>query len=446
MKISVPAAVWMVQSASLPGRRSLRVADWRPTSFSRLRFRRSSAWSIDHSSSFVACIGLSASQWSKASRTVLSTMRAASCVARRSLVWPWNSGSRMNTDSMAADVPITSSAVTCRRAAVVGQLAVGAQALGQRRAQAGLVRAAVGRRDGVAVGARETVVVGDPRHRPFDRAVAVLALGAAGEQILGHHGASGDLARQVVGEATREAEHGAGRRVVGDERRVARPADFHAAEQVSLGARHLEQARRLEVRALAEDRLVRMEAHLGATPVHHRAKLLQLALRQAAREHHAVELLAARHLDFADVGQRVDHRNADAVQTARGVVRLAVELAARVQHAHDDFERALVLELRMRIDGHAATVVGDRQEAFLVEFDLDPRGVSGDRLVHGVIDHLGEEVMHGLLVGAADVHAGAAAHRLKALQDLDIGGGIAVGGIGRPAGAGRFIGHEAFDR
>ena len=40
-----------------------------------------------------------------------------------------------------------------RGAAVVGQLAVGAQALRQRRAQAGFVRAAVGRRDGVAVGA-----------------------------------------------------------------------------------------------------------------------------------------------------------------------------------------------------------------------------------------------------------------------------------------------------
>ena len=41
------------------------------------------------------------------------------------------------------------------RAAVIGQLAIGAQALGQRRAQAVLVRAAVGRRDGVAVGARK---------------------------------------------------------------------------------------------------------------------------------------------------------------------------------------------------------------------------------------------------------------------------------------------------
>ncbi len=40
-----------------------------------------------------------------------STMREASTVASLSLVWPWNSGSRMNTDSMAAQVAITSSVV-----------------------------------------------------------------------------------------------------------------------------------------------------------------------------------------------------------------------------------------------------------------------------------------------------------------------------------------------
>jgi len=33
-------------------------------------------------------------------------------VASRSLVWPWNSGSRMNTDSIAADPVMTSSLVT----------------------------------------------------------------------------------------------------------------------------------------------------------------------------------------------------------------------------------------------------------------------------------------------------------------------------------------------
>ena len=41
----------------------------------------------------------------------VSTMRIASIVASRSLVWPTNSGSRMNTDSMPAAEIITSSLV-----------------------------------------------------------------------------------------------------------------------------------------------------------------------------------------------------------------------------------------------------------------------------------------------------------------------------------------------
>ena len=175
MKISVPCLEFMLQSASLPGSRSLRVADCRPISFSRLRLRRSSAWSMAQSSSLVACWGLSASQWSKASRTAFSTMRVASWVASLSLVWPWNSGSRMNTESMAAAVPSTSSAVMLAGAAVADALAEIAQALAEGAAQAVLVRAALGGGNGVAVGVEEAVLVGDPAHRPFHRAVAALA-------------------------------------------------------------------------------------------------------------------------------------------------------------------------------------------------------------------------------------------------------------------------------
>ena len=60
------------------------------------------------------------------------------------------------------------------------------------------------------------------------------------------------------------------------------------------------------------------------------------------------------------------------------------------------------------------------------KLDLDAVGVARDRLVHGVVEHLGEEVMHRLLVGAADIHAGAPAHRLEPLQHLDVGGGIGL--------------------
>ena len=60
------------------------------------------------------------------------------------------------------------------------------------------------------------------------------------------------------------------------------------------------------------------------------------------------------------------------------------------------------------------------------ELHLDPAGMAGDRLVHRVVERLGGEVMQRALVGAADIHAGPAAHRLQPFEDLDVLGRIAV--------------------
>ena len=88
----------------------------------------------------------------------------------------------------------------------------------------------------------------------------------------------------------------------------------------------------------------------------------------------------------------------------------------------------------MRIDRDAAAVVDDGEKAVGRQFDADEGRVPGQRLVHAVVDHLGEQVMQCLLIGAADVHAGAAADRLESLQHLDVGGGITGFGFGGPAG------------
>ena len=61
-------------------------------------------------------VGEAASQWSKASRMAFSTMRIASTLASRSLVWPTNSGSRMKTESMAPqEVMMSSEVMTAAR-------------------------------------------------------------------------------------------------------------------------------------------------------------------------------------------------------------------------------------------------------------------------------------------------------------------------------------------
>ena len=53
------------------------------------------------------------------------------------------------------------------------------------------------------------------------------------------------------------------------------------------------------------------------------------------------------------------------------------------------------------------------------QLDLDKRRVAGHSLVHGVVDHLREEVVEGLLVRAPDIHAGAPADRFEPFQHLD---------------------------
>ena len=179
----------------------------------------------------------------------------------------------------------------------------------------------------------------------------------------------------------------------------------------------------------AEDLGVGAEAHLGAAAVRRLAGVLQFALRLAALERHSIKFLAARDLDLHALGKRIGDRNADAVQPAGSLVDFRIELAAGMQRAHDHFERGFLWKFRVRIDRNAAAVVGDGDEAVRGHLDLDPVGMAGERLVHGVVDHFGEQVMQRLLVGAADIHARTAAYRLEPFQNLDVACGVA--GLGR---------------
>ncbi len=84
----------------------------------------------------------------------------------------------------------------------------------------------------------------------------------------------------------------------------------------------------------------------------------------------------------------------------------------------------------MRVDGYAATVVAHGAAAVGVQLDLDAAGMARDGLVHRVVERLGDEMMHRALVGAADIHAGTAPHRLEAFEHLDVLGGIGAGAFG----------------
>ena len=125
--------------------------------------------------------------------------------------------------------------------------------------------------------------------------------------------------------------------------------------------------------------------------------------------------------DFQPLGERVDDRNADAVQTAGDLVIVVVELAARVQHGEHHFERRTAVG-GVRVDGDAAAVVGDADALIRVQRDGDLGAETGQRLVDGVVDDFVNAVMQSARRGVADVHARPLADRIEPFEDLDVFG------------------------
>ena len=117
--------------------------------------------------------------------------------------------------------------------------------------------------------------------------------------------------------------------------------------------------------------------------------------------------------------------SADAVQAAGGDVRAAAELAAGVQLGEDHLD-AGEPGLGLLVDRDAAAVVVDLGRAVGVQGDLDPVRGAGQRLVDAVVDDLPQAVHQPAGVGRADVHAGALAHRLEALEDEEVCGVVRV--------------------
>ena len=153
---------------------------------------------------------------------------------------------------------------------------------------------------------------------------------------------------------------------------------------------------------------------------------LEVGLRDAARELLAIDLPVAPDLGHEPLAERVDDRDADAVETAGDLVAVAAELPAGVQLRQDDGERGLPLVLH-HVDRDAAAGVGDGDRVVRVDGDLDDLVVAGHGLVDGVVDELVDEVVKPSRAGRADVHAGSQTDGLEAFEDRDVLSGI--GGV-----------------
>ena len=141
--------------------------------------------------------------------------------------------------------------------------------------------------------------------------------------------------------------------------------------------------------------------------------------RIAVAEAHEVLLAVAPDAQLEPARQRVHHRDADAVQAARHLVGVLVELSAGMQLGHDDLGRRNAFFL-VDVGRDAAAVVAHRARAVGVQRDGHLGRMAGQRLVDRVVDDLVDHVVQArAVVGVADIHARPLAHRVEALQDLD---------------------------
>ena len=152
--------------------------------------------------------------------------------------------------------------------------------------------------------------------------------------------------------------------------------------------------------------------------------LVERARRRAALVGLRVLVAVAPDGQVEPLGQRVDDRDADAVEAAGDLVAAALaELAAGVENGEHDLGGRLLLLLH-GVDGDAAAVVGDGDAVVGMDDDLDLVGLAGERLVDRVVDHLVDQVVQPALPRGADVHARALADRLEALEDGDVLGAV----------------------
>ena len=128
-----------------------------------------------------------------------------------------------------------------------------------------------------------------------------------------------------------------------------------------------------------------------------------------------VAVAVAGDLDGELLRQRIDHRRPDAVEAAGDLVAAVAELSAGVEDGEHQGHRRDFLH-GVLLDGNAAAVVGDAHAAVVEQGDIDLVAVTGQGLVDGVVHDFVDQVVQAAFTGGPDVHAGAFANRLQALQ------------------------------
>ncbi len=133
------------------------------------------------------------------------------------------------------------------------------------------------------------------------------------------------------------------------------------------------------------------------------ARLLQSPLRDAAHVFLLVGVAVAPYLKAQQLGKEVYDRYADAVQSARHLVCVSIEFAARVQLRQHHFGGRDLLGL-VYIDRDPAPVVDNGYRIIYMDEDFDAVAVTGERFVYGIINDFIDQVVEAHLARRADIH------------------------------------------
>ncbi len=93
-----------------------------------------------------------------------------------------------------------------------------------------------------------------------------------------------------------------------------------------------------------------------------------------------------------------------------------------MQLTEDQFNRRHPF-FRVNINRHTTPIVNHFQRLIFIQDDVNPAGVTSQRLIDTVINNFLPEMIR---TGGIGVHAGATTHRLKTIENLNGFGGISL--------------------
>ena len=111
------------------------------------------------------------------------------------------------------------------------------------------------------------------------------------------------------------------------------------------------------------------------------------------------------------------------MQPSGDLVGVLVELSARMELGHDDFQSRHPL-IFVVIHRNSATIILDTERSILVDDHIDFGRMSCHRFVDAVVNNLVDQVVQSSRTGTADVHSGSLANRLDTFEDFNVRSGV----------------------